>query len=334
MSFAVEFRKVMDEILTNERPLLKIGNVIDIEMRLCSDNIQPNITQHSHWDIIEILEPLKNGATRIRVTEHNSEASEFHIVNSDRFKWEVYTPEEVNKLDSLIEMAEKEITRAKTTAERKRIEREVSQILEYHTDIMTAQQIKRNLTEKEFDVVYISHLIAIELGWRYVVACKNTATNGRISEYKKIGRCVDSAIAIYNEYLKINGVKEEISKLADEVSDDEEFQNVSRETWRIISNELYNGYNKDVEHKDLRIIAYLGIIMMNIYAKLIDYGNEILKEKVIDIEEQDLTKPNKECYTAIFLTLQSYVGKYILEYEKRLKTQEDKIKEIIIKKFK
>ena len=74
--------------------------------------------------------------------------------------------------------------------------------------------------------------------------------------------------------------------------------------------------------------------MMNVYNKLIDYGNEILKSKIPNIDPKDLTKSNTECFTAIFLTLQSYVGKYTLVYDKRLKAQELKIKEVIINKFK
>lgn len=325
MNFQTKHAKLMKELAMAKRPVEAPGLFVNIHHRLCRDNIQPNVHESTTWKILEVLTPTKSGAKRCRCEERtfSSKKPNVCILNSDRFEWQIFTEEEVKKVENLAMLAWRESQKRKEQIDYA-LELQKRKSEQLKKDHEMASKILDKCTEDEQLKVSFVHLVLADLAWMYCDACQAMACNLKIQETKSLNRAINDFKLEYDRYI-LSCVDchtaKHIRDNSRQISDNEEFSKISHDAWDAIRLMYRYKFGKleDIPYLELRICAQLGRMMIKAYYHAIDISNDILKQKMGDLPYAEQTAANPKIQT-LDSFFDAFQGDFVLEYDSVMKT--------------
>lgn len=251
-----------------ERPY-KMGDLIMITKRKCSDKIQPNIKVGTHYLVIEEGR-LKNGAVALKVAEfstmvqegqrdpHAKIASKFIMhCNEDRFEWKRKSQKEL-----------------------------LARFTEFKEELNKRQEekeeafLKEKFTEKErIQMAYHPYIYA-ELAWYYALQAMDLARSRRIESLKKVCRQLQE---LRNDF--IYELRKRMSQPVLDCAQRKVLQLLRerKEDFFIFYTTMQNEINYQhlrVPDDDLKTFAYMSILCYRSQKNLDDVNVEIIRNKL------------------------------------------------------
>lgn len=293
-----------------QREKEEIGLYAVIAERKCG-KLQPEIKEH---DVLKILEISKTKTNAVSLRCENRETKKIVKVNSDRFRWKIYTEAGVRTVENFVKS---QYVETLNECQAKRRLDEATRIV--NRDHGIAEQLASKFNEQEQMQISFVHLVLAEIAWNYLIACQNMACNARIQETKSLSRSITDFRAKYERFL-YDCVDEShidnIKRNAWELSDDDDFQKVTKEAWNAIKLMYKHKFpHEDIPYLDLRIVAQLGRMMVRAYLDSIDRTNKMLESRLEGLAQVDMSAGNPMIYDNVDAFLEAYQGDFVLEYD-------------------
>ena len=273
----------------------KLGELIKITKRKCSDKIQPKIKVGGLYLIIEEGKPTKSGARVLRIaefykmaemaitnpTKHINPKDIMHC-NSDRFEWIKKSPTQLK-------------------AEFKRVKDDYFREQENRQD----EEIKNKFTEKErIQMAYTPYLYA-ELSWHYANKVISLAAERKIPELKKLTRTVRMLREKFLSELRVKMSQPVLQAAQEKVKKaiEEHFLDFFKFEMSV-QNEVNRQYVQ-IDHDDIRTYAYISMLCYESQQK-VDRANFLLIHSRLGAlsTEHDSYKYMKELYAC----MDAYMG--------------------------
>lgn len=178
--------------MKKQKPITyKMGDLIEIKERLCSDKVQPKIKVGQRYFVLA-EGTIKRGAKVLKVVElgamlkeaikrphDNIDPKQMQRINAERFFWLKRPKSEIQE----------EFLRFKAEFEKKNEEREMKFLEEKFTE------------QERVRMAYTPYLFA-ELAWHYTDQALNAARNRKVEKYKKVARMVKAFRVDFNQELR------------------------------------------------------------------------------------------------------------------------------------
>lgn len=253
----------------NQPQPYKMGDLILITKRKCSDKVQPRIKVGTHY-LVLAESKIKSGAVVLKVAEFAKMAKEVLVrpkdnidpkdiqrVNEERFEW---------KRCSKTKM-QKEFLEFKESFEKEKESREM-------------KFLEEKFTEKErIQMAYTPYLFA-ELTWHYAEKALEAAKEKKIDKYKKVARLVKAFRVDFNQELRKKMTQPVLecaqSRLQGALEDHSLDFFIFMTTVKNEINRQYVG----LEHDDVKTFAYMAQLCYKSQRKLDQKNVEIIKKKL------------------------------------------------------
>lgn len=265
----------------------KLGELIKITKRKCSEKIQPNIKVGGLYMVIGEDTPTKSGAKCLRIAEFKKMANMAIITpskhiprkdmfrcNADRFEWKKKSP-------------------AQLKAEFEKVKNEYFKEQEERQD----REVMKKFTDKErIQMAYTPYLYA-ELSWHYADKVRQLAIDRKIDKYKKLTRTVKELRSNFLSELRIKMTQPVLDAAQEKVKKaiEEHFLDFFKFEMSV-QNELNRQYLR-IEDDDIRTYAYISMLCYQCQQK-IDKANALLIHQRLGAvtTEHDSYKYMKELY--------------------------------------
>lgn len=275
----------------NQPQPYKMGDLIVITKRLCSDKVQPNVKVGTNY-LVLAEGKIKNGAIVLKVAEFTKMAKEVLVrpkdnidprdmirVNEQRFEWK--------RLDK--RKLQAEFLQFKQEFEKKQEEREK----EYLESMFTEQE--------RIQMAYHPYLYA-ELAWHYAEKAIETAKNMRNDSLKKVSRMIRCFRVDFNCELKKKMTQNVLEAAKEKVQ--QVLQNKALDFFiffTTVKNEI-NRQHVGLELNEIRSYAYMSILCMQSLKRLDSDNTELIRMRLGQASQHESYKYMKElrsCMDAI-----------------------------------
>jgi len=237
---------------------------------------QPHIQENDIFQIVEIGE-TKNGSKVLTCKRRNSD--DVYRINAERFSWEIYT-------SKAIELVRKEISNAYF---RKLRDCQKQQEQEEHKKAV--ETMMRVFTTKEQIMISFVHLVIAEVAWQYADYCIYYCKENKIHDVKKLNekfqKMRDDYVYGYLSQSLDKRMRDNITKNAKEFTESKAFKKESEWAFNVIGDAYGKQYpNETIQYPLLRVVAQMGILMVEVYNRQIDKVNKMIDERLHDKREQ------------------------------------------------
>ena len=291
----------------------QVGMYFCITKRRCSDKVQPSVKEMDIFKITSI-EETKTGVMVLVCEERVTK--KIHRINMERFDGSVFTEKDVNDVEECIRKERARLYMQELNRRKEAFQAE--------QDREMAQKMHDTFTEKEQLQISFVHLVIAELVWQYAEACINTATNYRISCTKALCHKVKDVREFYNREdigkRVDNKWKDNIKKTARRFSNLDAFRKTSKFAWEVITKEYGKQFpDEEIQYLDLRIIAQLGMFMVEVYKRQIAKVNKMIDEKIGKVTSYD-SVPNDLITDTLVSFFDAMQGDFVLAKNSDLDT--------------
>lgn len=261
----------------------KMGDLIQITKRLCSDKVQPRVKVGTYY-LVLASDKIKSGATVLKVAEFGKMAREVLVrpkenidpkdmvrINEERFEWKRKDKKEMQA----------KFTQFKEEFQKKQEEKE-------------EEFLKAQFTEQErIQMAYHPYMYA-ELAWHYAEQAMELGRQMKIEKLKKVSRLVRSFRVEFNCELRKSMTQNVIDYAREKVMNVIEQH---RQSFFIFFTTVKNEINRQqvgIELDEVKAYAYMAILCYKCQRRLDQRNVEIIRQRLGQGSQHESFKYMKE----------------------------------------